>query len=79
MKVWTKKQQEVSLSTSESELYAAVKTASEGELGEGYLDSMQTESAPGCVSNNVPDQSQGIGQGETRERATLVDTRGVQV
>ena len=30
MKVWTKKQQVVSLSTAESELYAAVKTASEG-------------------------------------------------
>ena len=29
-KVWTKKQQVVSLSTAESELYAAVKTASEG-------------------------------------------------
>ena len=30
MKVWTKKQQVVSLSTAGSELYAAVKTASEG-------------------------------------------------
>ena len=30
LKVWTKKQQVVSLSTAESELYAAVKTASEG-------------------------------------------------
>ena len=30
LKVWTKKQQLVSLSTAESELYAAVKTASEG-------------------------------------------------
>ena len=30
LKVWTKKEQVVSLSTAESELYAAVKTASEG-------------------------------------------------
>ena len=30
LKVWTKKQQVVSLSAAESELYAAVKTASEG-------------------------------------------------
>ena len=30
LKVWTKKQQVVSLSTAESELHAAVKTASEG-------------------------------------------------
>ena len=30
LKVWTKKQHVVSLSTAESELYAAVKTASEG-------------------------------------------------
>ena len=30
LKVWTKKQQVVSLSSAESELYAAVKTASEG-------------------------------------------------
>ena len=30
LKVWTKKQQVVSLSTAESELYAAVKTASDG-------------------------------------------------
>ena len=30
LKVWTKKQQVVSLSSAEKELYAAVKTASEG-------------------------------------------------
>ena len=30
LKVWTKKQQVVSLSTAESELYVAIKTASEG-------------------------------------------------
>ena len=30
LKVWTKKQQVVELSSAESELYAAVKTASEG-------------------------------------------------
>ena len=30
LKVWTKKQQVVSLSSAERELYAAVKTASEG-------------------------------------------------
>ena len=72
----TKKQQVVSLSTAESELYSAVKTGN-SELGEGPGDRMQTESAPGCVSNNVPGQPQGFGQDETRERATLVDTRGV--
>ena len=31
LKVWTKKQQVVSLSSAESELYAAVKTVSEGQ------------------------------------------------
>ena len=81
LKVRSKKQQVVALSSAERELLAAVKTASEGlgisELGEGFGDSMQ--SAPGCVSNTVLGQQQGIGQGETREGATLVDTRGVQV
>ena len=38
-------------------------------------DSMQTESASGCVSNNVLGRPQGYGQGETCERATSVYTR----
>ena len=41
----------------------------DSELGEGPGERMQTESAPRCVSNNVLGQPQGIGQGETRERA----------
>ena len=48
-------------------------------LGKGPGDSVQTESAPGCVSNNVLGQPQGFEHGEARERATSVDTRGVQV
>ena len=42
VKVWTKKQQLVSLSTAESELYAAVKTASEG-LGVQSLADLEIE------------------------------------
>ena len=68
LKVWAKEQQVVALSSVESELCAAVKTAS-GELGipkrgEGPENILQTESALGCLGNDVPGQSQGTGQGE---------------
>ena len=65
LKVWTKKQQVVSLSTAESELYAAVKTASEGlgiQRGNGLGDSMWAEPTSGCLSDDVPGQSQRIGK-----------------
>ena len=58
LKVWTKKHQVVALSSAESELYAAVKTASEG-LGihrEGLRDNVPTEFASGCLSNVEPGQ-----------------------
>ena len=66
LKVWTKKQEVVSLSTAESR-------TGDSELGEGPEDSMQTESAPGCLSDDVPCQSQWIGQGEARRHAESVD------
>ena len=47
LKVWTKKQQVVSLSSAESELYAAVKTASEG-LG---IQSVAKDLGTGCGLN----------------------------
>ena len=50
LKTWTKKQQFVSLSSPESELYAAVKAASEG-LG---VQSLAKDFAPARLSNNVP-------------------------
>ena len=77
LKVWTEKQQVVALSSAESGLYAAVKMAS--ELGEGPGDCTQTEFAPGCLSDDVPGQSEGTGQGEARRHAESVDTGGIQV
>ena len=63
--------------------FSAVKTAWEGlgvqSLTEDLEDSVPADSAPGCVSNNVLGEPQGFGHGEARERATSVDTRGVQV
>ena len=58
LKVWTKKQQVVSLSSAESELYAAVKTASEGLGGSRASQkdlgiSCGAESTLGRLSNNV--------------------------
>ena len=47
-------------------LYAAVKTASEGlgiqSVAKGFGNIMQTESALGCLGNDVPGQSQGLGR-----------------
>ena len=68
--------------TAESELYAAVKTASEGAWdparGNGLGDTMWAESTSGCFSNDVPSQSQRIWLGEARRHAA-VDTGGIQV
>ena len=82
LKTWTKKQQVVLLSSAESELYAAVKAASEG-LG---VQSLAKDLGMTCglnllgrFSNNVPGQSQRTGQSQTRRHAELVDTGGFQV
>ena len=60
LKVWTKKQQVVALSSTESELYAAVKTASEGlgvqSVAKDLGDNVPTEFASGCLSNVEPGQ-----------------------
>ena len=83
LKVWTKKQQVVSLSTAESELYAAVRTASERlgiqSVAKDLGIPVWAESTSGCFSDEVPGQPQRIGQGETRRHAKLVDTGGIQV
>ena len=55
----------VALSSAESELYAAVKTASEGlgiQSAVRDLGILQTESALGSLGNDVPGQSQGTGK-----------------
>ena len=74
----------VAAPTTESEQYAAVKTASEGlgtdpERGQGLGDSMWAELASGFLSDDVPGQSQRIRQGEARQHAESVDTGGIQV
>ena len=76
-------QQVVPLSSAASELYAAVKTASEG-LGiqqhhEGHGNIVRIESVLGCLSNNVPGQPQRPGQGKARRYAESVDTGGFQI
>ena len=76
LKVWTKKQQVVSLSTAESELYAAVKTASEG-LGIHSVAKDLVKSSG--LSNDVLGQPQRTGQGEARRHAVYMDTGGIQV
>ena len=66
LKVWTKKQQVVSLSSTESKLYAAVKTASGGlgnpERRKGLGSVVKAESAPGCLSDNVPVNRKPLGK-----------------
>ena len=73
----------VSLSTAESELYAAVKTGSEGlgiqsvakDLGMVCGLSLHLGvTATMCLVNR-----RGAGQGKTRRHAELVDTRSLQV
>ena len=72
---WTKKQQLVSLSTAEIELYAAVKSASEG------LDSRvwQMTSVLCFLTTQRRCEPQRTGQSETRWYAEFVDTSGFQV
>ena len=83
LKVWTKKQQVGALSSAESELYAAVQTASEGlgiqhvakDLGTVcglnlHLDATATM----CLVNR-----RGTGQSEARRHAQSVDTGGFQI
>ena len=83
LKVWTKTQQVVSLSTAESDLYAAVNHASEGLGIQGVAkdlgDSMWAELTPGCLSDDVPGQPQRPGQSEARWHAEPVDTGGIQL
>ena len=82
-KVWTKKQQVVSLSTAESKLYAAVKTASEG-LG---VQSVAKDLEIACGLNLHMDASVtvclvnrgGLGKVETRRHAQPVYTGGIRV
>ena len=83
LKVWTKKQQVVSLSSAESELCAAVKTAS-GGLGEqsvakelGHI--VWAEPTLGRLGNDGLGQSQRAGQSEARRHAESVDTGAIQV
>ena len=78
-KVWTKKQQVVSLSSAESELYAAVKTASEGlGRGKGLGDIVWTESTSGRLSNDVLIQPQRTGKSEARRHAESVVKGSIQ-
>ena len=63
----------MSLSSAESELYAAVKAASEGLKGLGC--DVRAELAPGRFSNNVLGQSQRTGQRQTRRHAELVASK----
>ena len=66
-----------------SELYAAVKTPSEGieiqSVAKDLVDSMWTEPTSGCVSDDVCGQAKRIGQGESRRHAKPEDTGGIQV
>ena len=83
LKVWTKKQQVVSLSSAESELYAAVKTrirrAWGPERGKGPGHILQTELTLGRLGNDGLGQSQRAGQSEARRHAESVDAGGIQV
>ena len=83
LKVWTQKQQVVSLSSAESELYAAVWTASEGlgiqSVAKDLGISCGLNPSPGCLSNNVLGQPWRSGQSKARRYAELVDTGGFQV
>ena len=68
LKVWTKKQQVVALSSAESELFCCsqdgLRRARDPKPGEGHGNILQTEPALGCLGNDVPSQTQGTGQGE---------------
>ena len=83
LKVWTKQQQVVSLSTADGELHAAAKAASEGlgilcvasDLGIvcGLTLPLGASATLGLVNTRR------FGQGEARRHAELVDTGGIQV
>ena len=68
LKVWTKKQQVVALSSAESELICCsqdgLRRARDPKRGEGPGNILQIEYALGCLGNDVPGQSQGTGQSE---------------
>ena len=78
LKVWTKKQQVVSLSSAESELYAAVKIASEG-LG---IQSVAKDMGISCGLNLHLDASATVclvnrrGLGKARQYAESVTRYG---
>ena len=78
LKVWTKKQQVVSLSTAESEPYAASKTASEG-LG---IQSLARDLVIVCKLNLYLDANHGRhtaregGRSETSRRSASIHTEG---
>ena len=81
--MWTKKQQVVALSSAESELYAAVKTASKG-LG---IQNVAKDLGISCGLNLHLDASvtmclvnrRGLGKSEARRHAESVDTGGLQI
>ena len=83
LNVWTKKQQVVSLSSAESELYAAVKAASEG-LG---IQSVAKDLGISCGLNLHLDapatvclvNRRGLGKAKARRHAEPVDTGDFQV
>ena len=81
LRAWTKKQQVVSLSSADSELYAAVKTASEG-LG---IQIVAKDLGISCGLNLHLDSSATMclvkrrGLGKARRYAESVDTGGFQI
>ena len=81
VKVWTKKQQVVSLSTAECETVRRsqnrVRGMGNSERDEG-LGHCMCELAFGCHSDDVLGQPQRAGQGTTRRHGELVDTRSLQ-
>ena len=83
MKVWTKKQQVVSLSTAESELYAAVKKRVRRHGGpercEGRGLCVWVEPTSGRHSDDVPSQLQRVGQSATRCMQNSWIQEGLQV
>ena len=70
--VWTKKQQEVSLSTAESQLYAAVKIWGIQSAAKDLGVVCGLEPTSGCRSDDVPCQPQRIRQSETCRHAEQV-------
>ena len=72
LKVWTKQQQVASLSTAESQLYAALKTASEG-LG---IPSVAKDLGIVCRLNLHLDATPGQPEGRARQSAATCRTCG---